>query len=405
MFAIASLVHLTLPDIQQAGWAVPAILEAVGALWLLVRPHRAAFALCAIGTAWPLLFARDVLTQSTLLTLWGVIGAVGGESRLDAVRLTTAATYFFAAVHKLNTAFFDPQYSCGQHAWAQIAERYGLPDLGPMPWLAYVIVGVEWALAVGIWRRAPWVWPLGIAFHVPLTVTLAPAFGAVMIAGWSAGVTARQWARWRRAWGPSLLIGAGLAAGLEAFFGRAEPMNLIKVAAAGALLQASLTAWQIPRRGRPLRPFAWACLLIWSANCLTPYLGVQYQHTAAMLSNLRVDAGCHNSLVFPEGMRVVEPYIRIDAARFADGIRPGRVSVLETTLWSLPALATMHRNWCVPANRPIALRGTWRGAAFAIPDLCDPDWQRHLPGAQGALLGFQRYQKNLRRTCPTACVH
>lgn len=398
--------HLTLPDFEQDGWLIPALIEAAGALWLLVRPSRMGFAICAVGTLWPLLFGRDVLTQSALLTIWALIGATGGDRRLDAIRVTTAATYAFAALHKLNTAFFDPATSCGHHAWAQIAERYPLPDLGAMPWMPYFIVAIEVALAVGIWRRAPWVWPLGIAFHVPLTVTLAPAFGAVMIAGWASATSARQWVRWRRSWGPSLLIGAVIAGGLEAVFAaRIEPVNVIKVMAAGALLVASLRAWQRPGQRRPIGAFAWVCLGLWSFNCLTPYLGVQYQHSAAMLSNLRIDAGCHNSLVIPESVRLVEPYIRIDEAQFADGIRAARVARLKGTLWNLPALATMHRNWCIPENRPIRLGGVWRGESFVIKDLCDDGWQAEIPGAEGAWLGCQRFQKNLIRACPAACVH
>ncbi|MGK0360506.1 MAG: hypothetical protein ACI9U2_002819, partial [Bradymonadia bacterium] len=354
VFAIASLVHLTLPDFEQDGWLIPALIEAAGALWLLWRPHRLGFALCALGTLWPLLLGRDVLTQSALLTLWALIGAVGGTRRLDAVRVTTAATYAFAALHKLNTAFFDPATSCGHHAWTQIVDRYPLPDLGAMPWMPYFIVAIEVALAVGIWRRAPWVWPLGIAFHLPLTVTLAPAFGAVMIAGWAAAVSAKQWARWRQAWGPSLLVGAVIAGALEvALAAELEPVNVLKVMAAGALLVASLKAWVQPGQGRPIGAFAWICLGVWSLNCLTPYLGVQYQHSAAMLSNLRIDKGCHNSVVMPEALRIVEPYIRIEDAQFAHGIRRTRAARLKATLWNLPALATMHRNWCIPENRPI----------------------------------------------------
>lgn len=405
MFALASLVHLTLPDFEQAGWLIPAIIEGVGALWLLIRPHRAAFAICAVGTLWPLLFGRDVLTQSALLTIWALVALIGRGDRLAAVRMITAATYGFAALHKINSAFFDPAYSCGHHAWAQIAERYALPDLGTMPWLPWFIVLIEIALAVGIWRRAPWVWPLGIAFHLPLTVTLAPAFGAVMIAGWSAALTPRQVARWRQVRWSVPVVGA-VALGLgEILFGDPQPFLLVKVMVAGALLTTSLAAWQRPRGHTRAGAFAWAALAVWCLNCLTPYLGVQYQHSAAMLSNLRIDRGCHNSLVIPESLRLVEPYIRIDHARFGAGLKPERVERVQATLWNLPALATMHRNWCIPEHRPLVLAGTWHGQPFRVPDLCAEDWQTHLPGAEGAWLGYQRYQKNLLRECPTACVH
>ena len=49
----------------------------------------------------------------------------------------------------------------------------------------------------------------------------------------------------------------------------------------------------------------------WFLFCLTPYVGIQFQHTAAMLSNLRVDNGCHNSLLFPSSWIGQDTYLRI----------------------------------------------------------------------------------------------
>ena len=90
---------------------------------------------------------------------------------------------------------------------------------------------------------------------------------------------------------------------------------------------------------------------------LTPYFGLQYQHTAAMLSNLRIDDACHNSLIIPAAL-VIETPIRITSAEIGIGQRPARETTLESGLWSYPALATMHRNWCVDALRPSVLRVT-----------------------------------------------
>ncbi|MCB9546414.1 MAG: hypothetical protein H6706_11265 [Myxococcales bacterium] len=411
-FAVASLVHLTLPDFAQAGWGPPGVVEGLGALILLVRPHPAGFALCAVGTLWPLLALRDVLTQSTLLTLWAVVALVGGRRRagaaLTAVRWTTAATYLLAALHKLNTTWFDPAYGCAEHAWAQVMARYGAPA---MPAPAWVALGVEVALGVLILRRSPWMWPVGLAFHLPLTVTLAPAFGPVMLAGYAAATTPRQAVRWRRAlrrqgW---LAGGAAVAAGAVELGMTGEVATTLKVgAAAGLGVLGLVVALQGRRRdrGRVHRGGLPAvALALWVANGLTPYLGLQYQHTAAMLSGLRVDAGCHNSLVMPEALRLVDPYIRLDVARVGPGHRPERERILLETLWNLPALYTMRANWCIPENRPITLGGTWDGVAFTVPDLCADGWRAALPGGPDWLPGFQRFQKNLRRTCPTACIH
>lgn len=414
-FALGSLLHLTLPDFEQAGWTGPRLVEAVGAVWLLLRPSPWAFLLCGVSTLWPLVMLRDVLTQSALLTVFaavGIAGCRGWRDALSAVRLVTASTYGLAALHKLNTAFFDPTYGCANHAWAQVVAR--APPLAALPLpeaaLPFVAVAVELALAVAVWRRSRWMWPLGIAFHLPLTVTLAPAFAGVMFVGYAAAVPARDWVRLRHIARrhPLPIAAAGLmAGGLDATLvgGVPEWGPWLKVIAAGALL-----AWTTPLlfTRRPPRPparrAARLLALAWVLHGLTPYFGVQYQHAAAMLSNLRIDEGCHNSLVMPEALRGADPYIRIDEASIGDGARPEREAAVRATLWNLAALHTMRRNWCIPELRPIRFSGTWRGRPFEIVDLCAEDWRDALPGAWWPA-GFQRFQKNLLRECPTACVH
>ena len=87
------------------------------------------------------------------------------------------------------------------------------------------------------------------------------------------------------------------------------------------------------------------------------------------------------------------------------GARPERARRIEATLWNRAALFTMRRNWCVPHLRPIRFRGTYRGQPFVIDDLCAADWLDAAPQLDTALPGFQRFQKNLSRACPAACVH
>ena len=410
-FAVASLVHLTLPDFDQAGWALPRLLGGVGAVWLLVRPSRAGFALCLLGSLSPLLFHRDVLTQSALLTACAALGVVGTRGVRAGVVWLTAGTYLLAVFHKLNTAFFDPRYSCADHAWAQVAGRWPVPDVLPFaPWAAVVL---EVALAVALLRGSPWRWPLGILFHLPLTVTLAPAFGAVMLSGYVAAGSPREAVAWRRMWrsnrrGWVLVAGAVLAvvelAVVQAPLELEDGERFLKVFFAGALLAGSLLAWTPRRPTRigaergPTPRWVYVVVVLFFAHGLTPYVGWQYQHTAAMLSNLRIDAGCHNHLLMPASW-VSDPYIRIDEARV--GGRAARERTVRETLWNVAALHTMRRNWCVPENRPIRFAGTWRGERFTIDDLCADEWQADFPGLPGA----QLFQKNLRRECPTVCVH
>ena len=419
-FALGSILHVTLPDFAQPGWLAPGALELVGALWLLARPSPLAFAACGLSTLWTLLFLRDVLTQSALLTVFagiGVAASLGWRDALNGARLVTAGTYLLAAFHKLNTAFFDPAFSCANHAWTQVVERTPLLAALPIPpgVLPFAAVGLELAVGWAVWRRSRWMWPLGVLFHLPLTVTLAPAFAGVMFIGYAAAVPARDWVRLRRIarrhW--PVIVGVGLAAGgLDLALSERWPGELtaiaagLKVVAAGMLL-----AWTAPllwarsvRHSAAGRAARWLAVG-WFLHGLTPYIGVQYQHTGAMLSNLRIDAGCHNSLVMPEALRGRDPYLRIDEASIGDGARPARARRIEATLWNVAALHTMRRNWCIPELRPIRYRGTWRGRPFEIDDLCADDWLDALPGAAWWPPGFQRFQKNLERRCPAACVH
>lgn len=423
---MAVLVHAYLPDYDEPGWAGPRWLKIAGALVLLWRPHALGFAASLAASLWTLFWLRDVLTQQVVLALMalaGLVAAVRGTKRaaraaLDAAALVTAATYTLAALHKLNADFFDPNVSCAQHAWAQV-EGFWLSWLPahdpPGAWLAALIVAWEVALAVLLLRRSPWVWPLGIAFHLPLTVTLAPAFGAVMLAGYAAAMAPRTLVAWRRVlrarW-RFVCAAGGVALALDlATHGAPGPWDgRLKVFVAGGLLATALLAGLPgPVRRRRFATAAWAVAALFVAQGLLPYLGLKVQHSAAMLSNLRVDATCHNSLVFPAGLLVRDPYVYVDEAMIGQGQRPEREAVLRQTLWSVAALHAAQANWCIPELRPITLRGRWRGESFEIPDLCEPDFASRLPAAgwppPDLLPWYQALQKNLPRACHAACVH
>jgi hypothetical protein len=139
------------------------------------------------------------------------------------------------------------------------------------------------------------------------------------------------------------------------------------------------------------------------------------QHTAAMLSNLRIDPECHNSLVFP-ALPGPGPYIYMDSIRFGPGeagndLRPERSRIVRETLWNPTALHVMRENWCIPELRPITVVGRWLGRGFELPDLCAPnaldalDAGDALRPGPGFLPGHQAFQKNLPRACHAACVH
>ena len=420
-FVLGSLIHLTLPDYDQPGWFAPRIMHLIGCYLLWKRPTFIGFLTCTMASLWPLLMLRDVLTQSMLLTWIGAWGAIVTISRttvqLTVVRYLTAGTYLLAALHKLNDNFFDPDISCAHHALEGVAAHWSRLDwtFVPEAYLPHLVILTELAIALLVLRRSLWVWPVGFVFHAPLTVTLAPAFGAVMFAGYAACLSANQWASLRRVWRqhPGKLIGAGLV-GLTTEWSLqmdgSVSLPWIQIGL-GTMLISSIVI--VISQSRPFHTSKRAdesllaprlVAIAWIIHGLTPYTGLQYQHTAAMLSNLRIDPPCHNSFVFPKSLVLADPYIRIDQARIGVGQRAARETILMEQLWSLPALYTMNRNWCIPELRPIHLRGTFRELSFDIPDLCAVDWDKDIrPNA--ILTGFQRFQKNLSRECRTACIH
>jgi len=420
IFAVSSFIHLTLGDFDQPGWEWPAALECVGALILLWRPVPIGWFLSFVSTLIPLLFLRDVLTQSVLLMCWSLLGLWGsttGYSVLKSIRWLGAGTYFVASFHKLNTAFFDPKLSCAHYAAEQIRAHWMPLDLPSIEgvWLSVVVIIVECFLGFLLLRRSLWVWPVGLLFHWPLTVTLAPAFGFVMFASYAAAITPRQLVmlkhtgrrmRWSWMWGLTFIsLEYALVPGDWPWTTtpKAVIAGLILALFIGHVSRGARTwASSSDRQGTPL---AYATLCVWTLHSLLPYAGIQYQHTAAMLSNLRIDEPCRNSIVVPAQWHGPDPYIRLTKADIGQGQRPRREKILESGLWNVAALATMHRNWYVPHLRPIRFEGVWNQTPFIIDDLCADDWYRALGLDAPGWTGLQLFQKNLERRCDAQCVH
>ena len=440
--AVGSLLHAALPDFETEGWGLPQGVEIVGAMLLLWRPHLLGFLLTAVSMAYPLLFLRDVMTQSLYLLIVSLIGAVSAFYRTEAasskarmaVTGTTSVIYATAAVHKLNTDFFNPEISCAHHAYAQFLD-YLLPSAWvqavgvPGASLSGVVVLVELLLAVLVWRRHPARFVVALLFHLPLTLTLAPAFGAVIFSGHVASlrarelVVARQWVSDRRG---TLLAAAGFGLALNAACAGARDFATVPIwcvldaerltralqaSAAGPLIAVAigLLRGARPTPNPPMSALVSAPAVLFVLHGLLPYTGLAVQHTAAMLSNLRVDPSCHNSLIFPEALRVRDGYVYLTVLEFAGGQRPARSALGPTTLWNIAALYAMRENWCVDHLRPIHVAGRWRGQDFDVADLCG-DLGTALPKDVGwppaeLFPSFQAFQKNLPRACFQPCVH
>ena len=474
---LATIAHICLLDYDSLGWEAPRWIGAGCALILLgvriptsrFKPSlaplfsSACFLLC-LTKVYTLLVLRDVLTQSLLLGLYaGLCGvallsprAVRGA--LSAARGITALTYLLAALHKLNTDFLTQPTSCALHG-VEVITQFALPSfqdwgllaslkLSPLP-IAIAVIGIEVILALLCWRRHPALWVLGALFHVPLTLTLAPAFGVIMSVGY---VACTPSSIWRIFWStlrgtstpslersrhslrskyPLLIIGALFFIGTLVFLclvrGPEETLGTLK--GAGGALKVSLMillsclgarAWALRRRREihiytvpRLSTLAVTFCALYGVHGLSPYFGVEVQHSAAMLSNLRIDPQCHNSLIAPALAR--SPYLYIERIQFGT---PANLSPIMSTrqrilrqeeiqggLWNWAALNTMKRNWCIAENRPLALDLRWGDRSIHLPDLCREGSLEPLDAPWWLLKGWQRYQKNLDQSCHAPCVH
>ncbi len=353
---------------------------------------------------------------------------------LDICRAITILVYALAGLHKLNRDFIAPQLSCATYGFKKLTDYWNLPaDIFPENWLAilaFLVIATEFGIAIlyicGLRRPAWW---LAVAFHIPLTLTMAPAYAFVMLPGHAAFLRSKDIQDFRTVLRQFSIRIASAATVLTAFslylHGAWPEWTMIpKEALLWALLITCTLI--IARHGIAKTPhifstffthfllnrpgqFALIFSLLFAINGLLPYVGLRFSHTGAMVSNLRIDRGCWNSLVFPETMRITDDYIRIEKTHLAaPGFLPEYEAILLTKLWSPPQLLQMRTNWCKPALRPIYLEGTFRDRAFVIEDLCD---EQPLPFSDDGILGIElfknslRFQKNLLKQCPTTCIH
>ncbi|MGB0646227.1 MAG: hypothetical protein ACPGQS_03570 [Bradymonadia bacterium] len=410
---MASIFHVALPDFDASSWLIPRLIISTTAALLLWRPMPLMFVCNAIAHLITLFWLRDVLTQSVLLLVFALVGALvayrWNPDRLKTIAWMTATTYLVAALHKLNTGFLNPEISCSVHAVAQVADRWDMDvpvffnDYFPV-----LTIALELGVGLALMMRSRWYWALAFIFHLPLVVTLAPAFGAVVLCGASAATTPKELvflrSFWRRRWG--VVVVCSLLAVIAEWSRTAVFLSLwqhLQVGWYAALCFMLFRANDSSRqtRNRRLGYLSWGWLLF----CLTPYFGLQFQHTGAMLSNLRIDPACHNSLVFSPSLIVEDQYIRLKDVSFGTERWARRQRVLQDGLWNEAALVTMKRNWCVPWARPISMTVTYLDRDFRIADLCQDGSLSFFSPVQDLFSGYQRFQKNLTLRCQQRCIH
>jgi hypothetical protein len=260
-------------------------------------------------------------------------------------RALVITTMVFATFHKLNADFLDPVLSCAnlsdrlEQWWpSPISPVFAalspttvvvLEGLAPLLLLLYPRVGVVYtALFIsGMGHIGPTAFALTIialslagfesgdgAIFRRLVPRLALPFGALVVAGLAVSYFVfagpSTWIRFALFqvvalstifWGSALLVARARQL-------RGRSPDAVRRALVPHPLRRS-APWRNPVPGLA----SWIVLAL-VVNGLTPYLGVKYRFSTAMLSNLRVDEDRWNHLVMPQWvyLRDHDPYVHVD---------------------------------------------------------------------------------------------
>ena len=244
------------------------------------------------------------------------------EEQCSPLQLTWRAAFVcsmsFAALHKLNSDFFTHDLSC-----VRLSERLTSWWQAPM-WLyqgisPWMIVAAEGGLSLLLWARPR----LGVLISA-LIFTHFGSIGATGFATLMFGMSlsflkasdramiVEVLSADRRPLITLALLGAG---GSYICYQGPYSWPQYGLFHAGASLMIGLMVLTLIHHGMGERAtshgvgragVSWALfgVALWSLNGLTPYLGLKFQYSFAMLSNLRVDDSRWNSYLFPRAMRL-----------------------------------------------------------------------------------------------------
>ncbi|HEV2292214.1 MAG TPA: hypothetical protein VGR35_00065 [Tepidisphaeraceae bacterium] len=299
------------------------------------------------------------------------------------LRLELLAMYFFVVLHKLNTDYFNPAYSCAIALYARIVREQPYLPSGAWvePLCIYAAIGAEAAIPLLLLFRATRLWGvgLGLVFHLILSPHPNPfiySFSALLYAAYFLFLPQDVLAEMVSVWGrllswlrdrwwwfalAAVLSGAtviGLRLLASQFVAQTRLIEHLHVyIAAGVRLAWNLIAlfniyafaravWLSRGRqarsadhGRVFEPFfrpafttpllVFPLLVVFNGFC--PYLGLKTESAFAMYANLRTEGARNNHLFMP----------RIDLANYQNDL----VEFVDSSDGQLRTLKRLGYGW------------------------------------------------------------
>lgn len=352
------------------------------------------------------------------------------RSLLSLYKIAFVVEMGFAALHKMNRDFLDPEITCASVLSEMLPQWWNSPvaDLG-----GFLVPPVVLAFEGGIPLLAILYWPVGLlvmlGFMLGLAMVGPTGFTAVSIAagfGFVRGTTSADFYGVLRRRPGLVVLGLVALVAYVAFAHRAPPqypwsqfalyaviVSLLSVCLlgeiwrdlrgerSGGFVAALRLEWP---RAASLRAVLVLILLLGIGNGLTPYFGYKYHFSFSMLSNLRADGGRWNSLVVPRWFRLVDEDPFVEVRRIVIDREHGREVPPERELFEAhwPPYEFVRRvRYHLYLGHELDLDVRYEGVDWAFPDV------RSSEEAKTFLAGLPRtllFQKVLVEG-PQPCVH
>ena len=381
----------------------------------LIATHRASEPLLWFPAAeWPLFIALPLLTLISLF----MSRPRDPQLTLMGFRLSFLGAMGWAGVHKLNQDFFNPQVSC-----ARLSERltawWGVPEWVYTHVSPALIVSAELGVGCLLLWRPRWGALMAVLILGHFGSIGATALASVMIAMALAFLSPAELRAFRSApqHRPLLSICIVILAVTLSYYAYQGSWSwlqyglfhgLISLILIGlvAVLRSDVTAPRVNTlpNSRAHRRFATLILLGWTLNGLTPYLGLKFHYSFAMLSNLRVDDHRWNSHLISKRWRWSEYDGRIQVREVVYRARStGRLlrgGPLKPGLYP-PSSLRAYLESADQAQEYILAHVSYRGRSHNF--LNQPP--QRLREWLGALPDTPLVQKKLTLDQPQRCIH